>query len=77
MLHLFLDNLPDRQSTRLLFLELAHRLHIFVIRILTRIEIVVVVLFEDKVLGGLLLWWVGPAAVDDAVSCAGDFFVVG
>jgi hypothetical protein len=54
MLHLFLDNLPDGQSTRLLFLGLIHRLHIFVIRTLTRIKIVVVVLFEDEVLGGLL-----------------------
>ncbi len=77
MLHLFLDNLPDGQSTRLLFFWLIHRLHIFVIRIITRIKIMVVVLFEYEVLGGLLLGGVGLAAVDDTVSCAGDFLVVG
>jgi hypothetical protein len=54
MLHLFFDNFPDGQSTRLLFLGLIHRLHIFVIRIFARIEIMVVVLFEDEVLGRLL-----------------------
>lgn len=52
-----------------------HARDVLFVRFLIRLVVVVVVLFEDEVLGGLLGGGTRTAAVDYAVSGAGDLLV--